>query len=110
MAPGTKMGRIVLPSTPRGSLLILVAREDHGDFDTSDETHFYFDAHSGELLLRRDLGSERSRAGDAVMKWLGPLHFGSFGGIGIKLLWALFGLSLPVLATTGLWMWLRGIR
>ena len=39
------------------------------------------------------------------MKWLGPLHTATFGGSGIRILWALFGLSFPILAITGFIMW-----
>ena len=37
-----------------------------------------------------------------------PLHFGNFAGLGVKLLWALGGLALSFMVTSGLWMnWLR---
>src|SRR5205807_1766803 len=35
--PGAKMGRIVMPSTAKAPIQVLLAFKDHGDFDTSDE-------------------------------------------------------------------------
>ncbi len=48
------MGRVVLPSTNRAPVLMLMAYRDHGDFDTSDEVSLYFDQYTGQLLERRD--------------------------------------------------------
>lgn len=105
VVPGAKMGRIVLPSGPRSSVLILMAYVTHGDFDTSDEVNLYFDRHTGDLLERRDTGKQKLSTGDLFLKWIGPLHVGSFGGMGVKVLWSFFALSFPALAVTGLLMW-----
>src|SRR5262249_31918855 len=87
LVPGAKIGRIVVPSNPNGAMLILMAYNTHGDFDTSDEVHLYFDQYSGTLLQRRDTGLVKASMGDTVMKWLGPIHIGSFGGTGVKVAW-----------------------
>jgi uncharacterized iron-regulated membrane protein len=113
LVPGAKMGRVVLPSNARGVVLILMAYKTHGDFDTSDEVHLYFDQYSGELLQRRVLGAETHSAGDLFMTWIGPLHVGSFGGTGatgtiVKILWSILALSFPTLAVTGLLVWWNG--
>lgn len=34
------------------------------------------------------------------------LHFGSFGGLSVKLAYILFGLALTVISATGTWLWL----
>lgn len=101
--PGARMARFVLPSNARGTFLVVMARAIHGDSDTTDEVSLYFDQYSGELLLTRDHG-QRS-AGDTVMAWIGPLHVGSFGGLTVKVLWAILGLALPLLFVTGTIMW-----
>lgn len=44
-------------------------------------------------------------AGDILMRWMGPLHTGHFGGLKIAVLWAVLGLSLPLLFVTGFLMW-----
>jgi uncharacterized iron-regulated membrane protein len=105
LVPGAKMGRIVLPSSPGSPVLILMAFVTHGDFDTSDEVNLYFDQYTGALLERRDTGQQKQSAGDLFLKWIGPLHVGSFGGIGVKVLWSFLALSFPALAVTGLLMW-----
>lgn len=70
---------------------------------TNDEVSVYFDRYTGELL---DVRPERgTSAGDLLMVWLFPLHAGWFGGIGVKVLWALLGLSFPLLFVSGAVMW-----
>jgi uncharacterized iron-regulated membrane protein len=101
--PGAKVARMVWPFGGRGTFLVVMARRVHGDYDTGDEVTLYFDQYTGDLLLARD--HQRRSAGDAVMAWILPLHAGSFGGMPIKILWALAGLALPLLFATGLVMW-----
>ena len=109
LVPGARMGRIVMPSTPKAPILLLMAYRDHGDFDTSDEVHLYFDQYSGQLIERRDIGLQKMSAGDLLMKWMGPIHLGSFGGTGVKVLWSALALSFPLLAITGVIMWWRRV-
>ena len=105
--PGAQMARLVWPFGERGTYQIVLARAVHGDADTSDEVTLYFDAYSGALLLTRD---HRARTtGDVVTAWIGPLHFGSFGGLPVKMLWAAAGLGLPLLFVTGVRMWRRRV-
>jgi uncharacterized iron-regulated membrane protein len=86
-----------------------VANKDHGDFDRSDEVMLYFDQYSGKLIRRQDTALMAMSAGDQVMKWMGPLHIGSFAGLGVKILWSALALSFPVLAITGTIMWWRRV-
>jgi uncharacterized iron-regulated membrane protein len=109
MVPGAKMGRIVMPSTRKAPILLLMAYKDHGDFDTNDEVNLYFDQYSGRLIERRDTGLEKMSAGDLLMKWMGPIHLGSFGGVGVKVLWSVLALSFPLLAITGTIIWWRRV-
>jgi uncharacterized iron-regulated membrane protein len=109
LAPGARMGRVVMPSSPNSPIQLVLAYQDHGDFDTSDELSLYFDQYSGRLLERRDQALQRMSAGDLVMKWIGPLHVGSFGGLGVKILWAVLALSFPLLAATGVIIWWRRV-
>jgi uncharacterized iron-regulated membrane protein len=109
MVPGAKMGRIVMASAPTAAIQVLLAYKDHGDLDTSDEVTLYFDRYSGALIDRRDEARQVMTAGDAVMKWMGPLHVGSFAGLGVKIVWSLLALSFPLLAITGAIMWWRRV-
>ncbi len=43
--------------------------------------------------------------GDHLFGWIGPLHTGHFGGFPVAVLWALLGLSLPLLFVSGFLMW-----
>jgi uncharacterized iron-regulated membrane protein len=40
-----------------------------------------------------------------VLSWMQPLHYGNFGGLPLKLLWVVLGLSPPLLFTTAAIMW-----
>jgi uncharacterized iron-regulated membrane protein len=44
-------------------------------------------------------------AGDVIMAWVGPLHVGNFGGMGIRVAWLVLGLAPPLLFVTGFVMW-----
>jgi uncharacterized iron-regulated membrane protein len=63
----------------------------------------YFDRHDGALLEQRRHAV--ASAGDFVMAWAGAAHTGNFGGLPIKILWAVFGLAPPLLFVTGALMW-----
>jgi uncharacterized iron-regulated membrane protein len=43
--------------------------------------------------------------GDMVVRTFFGLHFGNFGGLGIRILWAAIGLTPPLLFLTGALMW-----
>ena len=108
--PNALVGRLVYPSSDRAPHLVLMARDVHGDVDTSDEVSFYFDQYSGVLLERRDNERGPRTAGDWLMATLGPLHLASFatpgaGGTLIKILWATIALAFPLLVVTGVLMW-----
>jgi uncharacterized iron-regulated membrane protein len=109
LVPRAKVGRIVMPSTPKAPIQLLMAYRDHGDFDRSDEVMLYFDQYSGQLIEREDTALVAMSAGDQVMKWMGPLHVGSFAGLGVKTLWSVLALSFPVLAISGVIMWWRRV-
>jgi uncharacterized iron-regulated membrane protein len=59
--------------------------------------------HTAEVLAIDDF--RQRRAGDHVVSWMGPLHTGHFGGLGLKIVWALAGLAMPALFITGFLMW-----
>jgi uncharacterized iron-regulated membrane protein len=71
--------------------------------DTSDYVHVSLDQYSGAVLGTWD-ARDRS-AGDVVLTWMGPLHFGNFGGVAVKVLWVVLGLTPSLLFVTGAMMW-----
>ena len=101
--PGAEIARYIIPASERGAIGVTLARDRHGDADNSDEVTFYFDRHSGAPLGVRE--APRQSAGDVIMAWLGPLHVGNFGGLPVKIVWALLALAFPTLAVTGVVMW-----
>ena len=62
----------------------------------------YLDQFTGELVTAPTAGRT---LGDNVIGWVAPLHVGSFGGLGVRLVWCVLGLSPPVLFVTGFIMW-----
>jgi uncharacterized iron-regulated membrane protein len=52
----------------------------------------------------RDDGFDE-RTGDQIIAWLVRMHFGRFGGLGVRITWTLAGLVPPVLFITGAMMW-----
>lgn len=101
ISPGYLSG-VGLPEKPGGKVTLYVDRLSPGDFSHRDIDTF--DGHSGKLLTVWHYGENRS-AGDWLLWLVYPLHFGTLWGMPVKVLWALLGLSLPVLSVTGLLMY-----
>jgi uncharacterized iron-regulated membrane protein len=102
VSPEAQFAGLVLPASDRAPFLVFMARADPDDFETWD--YVYFDQFTGKLLWRWQRGLHQS-AGDVVMSWIVPLHFGTFGGVGVKILWVILGLAPPLLFATGALMW-----
>jgi uncharacterized iron-regulated membrane protein len=66
-------------------------------------SHVDFDAESGEVRLVHDLRDDSAWAQiyDSFM----PLHYGTFGGWPIRVLWSLGGLAPGLLAVSGFLIW-----
>jgi len=101
--PGSRPSRYTAAAGDRGSIVVVVDRAVVGDSLVSGETWVHFDRYDGRLLGLRP--QEGESAGDFLMAWMFPLHAGWFAGMGVKILWALLGLSFPLLAVTGTIMW-----
>jgi uncharacterized iron-regulated membrane protein len=67
-----------------------------------------FDARTG-ALERVSLISQ-APAADKFRSAAGPMHFGSWGGLQVKVVYAAFALAPPLLALTGFALWLRRRR
>jgi uncharacterized iron-regulated membrane protein len=65
-----------------------------------------FDLRDGRLLDRRD--GQDMTLHQRVAEMADPLHFGSFGGWPIRLIWFLFGAALTTLCFTGVYLY--GLR
>lgn len=101
IAPGHLSG-IGLPEKPGGIVTVYVDKRNPGDFSHRDIVTI--DGHTGKLLTVWHYGENRS-LGDWFLWLMHPLHFGTLWGLGVKILWALLGLSVSVLSVTGLLMY-----
>lgn len=61
------------------------------------------DVYSAELRQIREF--DNLETGDRILRWFGYLHFGNFGGVGVKALWTILGLAPALLFVTGALMW-----
>jgi uncharacterized iron-regulated membrane protein len=106
--PGTTLGGIAFPYSRRAPLGILMRRGNSVGREYVDTV--YFNPYSGEYISTWRYGVNQS-IGDWII-WLEiPLHFGTYWGLGVKILWAAAGVSMPLLAVTGLLMyWNRALR
>lgn len=103
-SPGARLLSVSFPATGKGHLRIFLARQDPPSYDKAD--YHYFDPFTGKHLGVWRRGINRS-AGDWLMAWIAPLHFGTFAGEGaagltVKLLWVMLGISPALLAVSGL--------
>lgn len=107
-APGLTVVAVYLPGDAEDPLVISMGQSGHRNL--SQVTRLYFDPFTGRRLAKWNYGANRS-AGEWLIWSMRPLHYGFYWGLGGKIVWALFGLAMPVLFTTGLLMyWNRTLR
>lgn len=106
--PGKEFRGIVFPFSRRAPIEILM-RRGHGAGRVYEDT-LYFNPYTGAHLLTWQYGVNKS-LGDWFIWLQAPIHFGIYWGLGVKILWAIFGLAIPTLAVTGLVMyWNRFLK
>src|SRR5262249_46653672 len=107
-APGLTLVAVYLPGDDQDPLVISMGESGHRNL--SRAIRFYFDPFSGRLLAKWKYGANRT-TGDWLIWSMRPLHYGFYWGLWGKIVWALFGLALPILFMTGLAMyWNRTLR
>ncbi len=101
--PDAFVARVVLPATDDASFRVLFTDRRPTPLGARHLRTVHLDQYTGEPLA----APERPAAtfGDTVMAWIGPLHFGNFGGPGIRFVWLVTGLAPGMLAVTGLLLW-----
>src|SRR5580704_14460347 len=91
---GTSLMGIAFPSTRRAPLRILMRRRPGPGYEYAD--NLFFDPYDGKYLAIWRYGINQT-LGDWFI-WLQiPLHFGTYWGTGVKVLWALAGLAIALL-------------
>lgn len=105
--PGAHIEAIIFPFSRRSPFELLMSRSPGHGRDNEDT--LYFNPYNSQYISTWHYGVNRT-LGDWVI-WLQiPLHFGTHWGLAVKCIWALLGLSLPLLAVTGLLMyWNRSL-
>jgi uncharacterized iron-regulated membrane protein len=63
----------------------------------------YLNPYTGEVM-KKDL-LQNWTLGDRLLSWVTPIHFGTFGGLALRILYFVLGLSLPLLFITSYVMW-----
>jgi uncharacterized iron-regulated membrane protein len=106
--PGTTLGGIAFPYSRRAPLAILMRRRNTPGYEYMDTV--YFNPYSGDYISTWRYGVNHS-VGDWIIWSEVPLHFGTYWGLGVKIVWAAAGLAIPLLTVTGLLMyWNRALR
>jgi len=103
--PGLAPTGINLPSSANGT--VMVEGSTGAPLQRPRANAVFLDPYDGAVVEVR-----RSREAGALSWWVDAadaLHFGYWGGLTSKILWAVFGLALPVLVLSGAYLsWRRG--
>ncbi len=101
--PDAFVARVVVPAGDEAPFQVLFTDHRPSRLGARHLRTVYLDQYTGERLAAPPAG--RRTLGDAVIALVGPVHFGNFGGVGIRLVWLVTGLAPAVLAVTGLILW-----
>jgi uncharacterized iron-regulated membrane protein len=102
-APGSRVTMIAFPAAAGQPARVMVMPADAGPSDRHRRGDVFVDRCTAGVV-RMSL-YEGAPAGDRLIRWVAPVHFGTFGGTGVKLLWVFFGLAPGLLAVTGTLIW-----
>lgn len=97
-----QLSLLFLPDVPDGNLTLLLDRRQAGDFTHRDI--LVCDAQTALPLSIWHYGENQS-PGDWLLWLVYPLHFGTVWGLGVKVVWAMFGASLASLSVSGFLMY-----
>jgi uncharacterized iron-regulated membrane protein len=100
--PGATLDGITFPYGRRAPLGIRMRRGPSGGRENLDTV--YFNPYGGEYISIWRYGVNQS-LGDWIIWSQVPLHFGTYWGLGVKIVWAVAGMAIPLLAITGLLMY-----
>ena len=98
--------KIPVGGGPKDVVKISMRHATMGEFQRV--SHVTLDPYTGEVLRLEPLVDRA--AGDRLIGNFSAVHFGVWGGQASRALWALLGLSLPLLFVTSLSMWWRRLR
>jgi uncharacterized iron-regulated membrane protein len=103
---GAELTRVSLPTKPDGAVQLRAEFATEGP--ASRQLRIAVDRYSGKVLRVRD--GRRPNAAELILNWIGPLHFGSYGGLFTQVMYVFVGLAPGGLFLTGFWLWLQKLR
>lgn len=103
--PGYKANWITLPLEPKADITLYGSLEGQGFLRSDYGSVITFDSQTG--ALKSAIAAKDSPLMLQVLDAFRPLHFGSFGGLPVKILWCLGGLAPGILAASGTFLWWR---
>ncbi|MFT3991132.1 MAG: PepSY-associated TM helix domain-containing protein [Luteolibacter sp.] len=101
--PGYQANWITLPFTEKDDVMMF------GSIDRQSVLHSPYgsivvcDAKTGDVKSATSI--QQAGIGLQILDSFRPLHYGNFGGIPVKILWSIGGLTPAILAITGTLMW-----
>ncbi|WP_337880440.1 PepSY-associated TM helix domain-containing protein [Rheinheimera sp.] len=100
VAPWLEVRAVNFPVQAKAA--VMLSGQDGNPLYRNRANRVYLHPNSGEII-------QTQRQGDlglvgTLVDIADPLHFGSFAGLGVKLLYLLFGLALTFLVASGLWL------
>jgi len=102
--PQGRLAWIEAPGQPSGTFMVRV--QQPGDPSSRfPHSYVFVDQFSGAIVGSQD--SQRASASTTVNNWLHPLHDASVGGIVLRILVAMVGLTPAILFATGVTRWGR---
>jgi uncharacterized iron-regulated membrane protein len=102
--PGFRTNYLSLPGDLAAPAVTLYgAVEPRSSLRSPYGSYLVFDAQTGSLTSTTDL--DNTSAWACVVDAFVPLHYGTFGGIFVKILWGLGGLTPGILAVSGFSIW-----
>lgn len=101
--PKGKLTRIIFPRSEKQAMVIEMARTEIGDYANMDFVHI--DPSTGKHIGTSHGAEKPKTAGDWFVWLMAPIHFGDRWGLTVKIIWAIAGISLPLLSITGLLMY-----
>ncbi|MEW4568594.1 PepSY-associated TM helix domain-containing protein [Tautonia sp. JC769] len=105
--PGLEPRRLYLPTGPETPYRVFL--DPPGEHELRiNEIRMNIDPFTGAVLIE-EIPAEQPR-GDRLLRWVIPLHFGTFGGLPTKLLYLPATLSPVLLAATGTLLWRNRTR
>lgn len=105
LMPGIRLSYVYLPTQPEKDFSANGQLPGDWDLFGSFANSVSMDGQSGKVTSVHTL--EGATWAEKLEGTVGPLHYGTFGGIAVKILYVLIGLTPGLLSITGFLLWMR---